>query len=275
MLLLAGFRMETFFILWILFALSPSLTLLFSKMAPIGERYLYLPSVGFTILLAIFLSRIKQTTLLILIAVFCAGSYGFLTYERLKDWQSEKTLWEDTAMKRPDSATANTNYGRALIEEKDYTNGKETLLLALKQKTSPQQKSNIYDLLGVVEMRQKNFSEAEEYFKRALKSNAGNHAAMNNLGVLYLRMSESEQNKAEQKELLSKAVTTFENILAISPHFIQPKFNLALALLQQGKYDRAEEYFDAVIENDPRGRFASQAIQFLLVIELEKRKAER
>lgn len=274
-LLLVGRRVEVFLILWIILTLSPSLIILFSQMTPIAERYLYLPSVAFAVLLALLLSRIRQTTIFAIIALAIIGLYGFSTQNRLKVWQSEKTLWEDTSMKRPDSATAHTNYGRALIEQKDYKQGKEALLLALKQKASPEQTSNIYDLLGVVAMRQKSYSDAEEYFKKALKSNPDNHSAINNLGVLYLRMSDDDIYKHEKQELLNKSVVTFEKVLAIVPHFIHPKFNLALVHMKQKNYKRAEEYFNAVIENDPRGPYASQSIQFLLAIELAKRKAER
>jgi tetratricopeptide (TPR) repeat protein len=273
-LLLVGQRVEAFLILWIILTLSPSLVILFSKMTPMAERYLYLPSVAFTVLLALLLSRIRQTTIFVLIAVSIIGFYGFSTHSRLKVWQSEKTLWEDTVMKRPDSATAHTNYGRALIEQKNYKAGEEALHLALQQKASPPQQSNIYDLLGLVEMRQKHYHKAEQYFKDALKKNPGNMSSMNNLGVLYLTMAESKKHQDGQQELLSKAATVFEKILVISPHFIQPKFNLALVYMKQKNYEMAEEYFNAVIENDPRGSFASSAIQFLLAIEFEKRSSK-
>jgi tetratricopeptide (TPR) repeat protein len=244
-------------------------------MSPIGERYLYLPSVGFTVLLALFLSKINRLPLFVVIVALFVGSYSLLTYDRLKVWESDLTLWEDTSRKNPLSATAHTNYGRALIEQQDYTTAQHELHLALKQKTSPEQKSNIYDLLGNMAMRQKRYEQAEKYFKKSLQSDTKNLSAMNNLGVLYLRMSENEKDNSEQQKLLAKAVTTFENILAVSPNFIQPKFNLGLALLAQKKYDKAEEYFNAVIENDPRGDFASKAMQFLLVIEFGKNKTER
>ena len=268
-------RVDVFLILWIILTLSPSLIILFSQMTPIAERYLYLPSVGFTVLIAVLLSRIRQTAILVIIALAIIGLYGFSTHNRLKVWQSEKTLWEDTVMKRPDSATAHTNYGRALIEQKNYKQGKEALLRALQQKASPEQTSNIFDLLGVVEMRQKSYAEAEEFFKKALKSNADNHSTMNNLGVLYLNMSDDEKYKHEKQGLLNRSMAAFEKVLGMSPHFIQPKFNLALVYMKQKNYERAEELFSAVIENDPRGPYVSQSIQFLLAIDIEKRKAER
>jgi tetratricopeptide (TPR) repeat protein len=274
-LLLVGRRVEAFLIAWIILTLSPSLIILFSQMTPIAERYLYLPSVAFTVLLALLLARIRQTAVFVIIALAIIGLYGFSTQNRLKVWQSEKTLWEDTSMKRPDSATALTNYGRALIEQKDYKQGKETLLLALQQKASLEQTSNIYDLLGVVEMRQKSYADAEEYLQKALKSNPGNQSTMNNLGVLYLRMSDDDMYKHERQELLNRSTAVFEKLLAISPHFIQPRFNMALAHMKQKNYEMAEKHFNAVIENDPRGPYASQSIQFLLAMDLEKRKAER
>lgn len=272
---LAGFKAGLFLLLWVLFTLLPSLVILFSKMPPIGERYLYLPSVGFTIFLAIILAGIKRREIFIVSVLAIISLYAFSTHERLKAWQDDLTLWEDTAAKNPALATAHTNYARALIAKKEYEKGREELLVALKQKISREQASVTYDLLGVIEMKQNNPIKAEALFQDAMKANPQNILTLNNLGVLYLRMSESDTYKNDKDALLEKAVHTFEKILERSPNFIQPRYNLGLCYMKKENYGKAEQYFNEVIELDPLSEFTDNAIQFLMFIEIDKIKAKR
>lgn len=262
-----------FLISWIILTLLPSLFILVSQIgSPIGERYLYLPSVGFCILAGFLFSKISNKKLLFTSFAIIAISGSFLTYERIKVWENDLTLWKDTVSKSPSSAIAHANYGRALLEKNDFEQGRKELLIALQQKKiSAELVSIIMDMLGVVEMRDKNYQKAESYFKESLKAYSKNVTALSNFGILYLRMSESIKNEEEKKSVIEKAISNIEKALSISPGFIQARFNLGLCYLQIKEYDKAQKYFESVIELDPRSSLSNEAMQLLLITEFAKR----
>jgi tetratricopeptide (TPR) repeat protein len=86
-----------------------------------AERYLYLPSAGFVILIAA-LSRIaversffnRQTVPVIVSLFIITGMYfGVLTMQRNHAWKNDYNLWSDTVAKSPDSHVAHNNLGVA------------------------------------------------------------------------------------------------------------------------------------------------------------------
>lgn len=270
-------RLETFLLIWIIVTLVPSLPILFSQVSnPIGERYLYLPSVGFAILLMILLLDKKKTTILLVSVLAVLIAYAFSTHERLNAWKDDATLWEDTVRKSPDSVYARANYGAALLKINKVDKGKEELLVALKQrKGSFILTSSIFYLLGTAELNQNDRERAEEYLIDSLKINPKNELAYSNLGYLYLNMARPTDTDAKKKDDLRKAIKYFEEALRLSPGFIQPMYNLGLCYLKMGDFKRAEDYFNAVIESDPLGDLSTQSIKFLHAMEFARRTARK
>jgi tetratricopeptide (TPR) repeat protein len=270
-------RLEFFLLIWIIATLLPSLSIVFSQIAaPLGERYLYLPSAGFAILSGLILTKIKNKKVFWISVLSILIVFGVLTFERLKVWKNDIVLWEDTVRKNPNSITALTNYGRALLEGKEPEKAKGELLVALGQeKIMPEQASTILYLLGTAEMTGKNYEKAEAHFKDAIKNNPRNAVAYNNLGILYLRMSESPDARGRENQVVDEAIRNLKEALAISPNLLQAKFNLGLCYLKQRDFDNAERSFYSVIESDPFGNLSRDAQQLLFLIELEKQNLQK
>ena len=79
-----------------------------------AERYAYLASVGYVVLVVMFLSSLKKDIykkvilgILIIQAVMFAG----ISYDRNKDWNNDYLLWRDTLNKNPESASATSSLG--------------------------------------------------------------------------------------------------------------------------------------------------------------------
>lgn len=272
-----GRKLEAFFTFWIIITLLPSLVILFSQVSNIiGERYLYLPSVGFSILVGLVMSNITSRKLLLACILSISTVSVVVTYDRLKAWETDLALWEDTVQKSPLSVNAHINYGRALLDNNDIDNGKNELLIALGLRNKGLiQTSKIYELLGTAEMKSKNYAKAESYLITSLKTNPKNATAYNNLGILYLRMSESPDVAGNENTYLNRAIKSLEQSLVISPNFLQPKFNLGLCYLKQRDLDNAEKSFYSVIEADPGGKFCAEASQFLMFIEFMRLKLSK
>ena len=272
-------RLAVFLTCWIIITLSPSLLILYSQVtaAPIGERYLYLPSVGFSLLIGALLLKSNKKVMIASILVIIVA-YSFSTHERLKVWKNNMTLWSDTVEKSPDSVIAHTNYGAALLDAGKFDDAKRELLVALRLKRmSFEQVSAIFNLLGVIEVRNGYYENAEEYFEKALTANPKNITAYNNVGYLYMQMSESAKaDETGENGLIEKAIENFKEASRLSPNFIQPKYNLGLCYLKKGDLETSERYFNSVIELDPRSDLAREAIEFLTVIQFMKaNKAKR
>ena len=93
------------------------------QLIPVGEaimadRYVYIPSIGFFILLGLLYESLleKKTVSLKILAgiiVLIAAFWGYATYERTQVWKDSLTLWNDVLKKQPGAATAWHNRGCA------------------------------------------------------------------------------------------------------------------------------------------------------------------
>ena len=84
-----------------------------------AERYLYLPTFGYAIILAYIYSRAgkfmpRNSATAILIAVALIGVLSSGTIIRNADWKDSYALWSDTVKKSPQSAVARQFFGYAL-----------------------------------------------------------------------------------------------------------------------------------------------------------------
>jgi hypothetical protein len=122
---LAAYRKNKIFFFGLLLIVIPLLPAFFIKKiggTPFAERYLYMPSAGFVLILAIFLSWLKKKfpgagagiTMVFLVIL---GILIFGTVSRNNVWKDATSLWSDTVRKSPDSAIAHYNLGAAYATE--------------------------------------------------------------------------------------------------------------------------------------------------------------
>ncbi|MBF0345897.1 MAG: tetratricopeptide repeat protein [Nitrospirae bacterium] len=264
-LFLRRLNVELFYLLWIGGTLLPSLTIMFSQVAnPLGERYLYLPSAGFACLVGLIGCKLFRYRVFITVAVVFLLAFSYLTHDRLKVWKNDLTLWQDTVRKNPDSVVAHTNYAIALLQEKNIKAAEDELTIALKNPVkSLEQTSIILNTIATIHMKRDNYVTAEELLNASIMADQANLSAHNNLGYLYMRMSEVK--KEDKQALLTKAISIFEKALNLSPGLTHTRLNLGLCYLELNKLDKAEAAFSAVIEFDPGGELSKKAIYFLVL----------
>jgi tetratricopeptide (TPR) repeat protein len=268
-----GKRMECFLLAWIIITLVPSLVILFSQMAnPLGERYLYLPSVGFSILLILFLSKIRNRPAFVMSLLLVFSVYTVSTIDRTKAWENDTTLWEETVKTNPRSLYARINYGSSLLRTGDRHKAKSELITALKMKdVNLKDVSTILYLMGEAELEEENYVKAEKHFIDAQKADPSNVAVFNGLGYVYFHLSGLPEITAAKKTLfVERAIKSYEHALKLSPRFYKPMYYLALTYMKKGDLDNAEKYFKSVIALDSRREFAANATKFLMLIERKK-----
>ncbi len=115
-------KIVLFGLLLFIVPLLPALYIKGISWKPFAERYLYLPSVGFVLILTIFLSwargKLQHTVWSItIVSVAILALYIVETVNRNNVWKNSLTLWSDTVLKAPDSAMAHFNLGAAYASE--------------------------------------------------------------------------------------------------------------------------------------------------------------
>lgn len=173
--LLPAVRMNFKYKIAILFFLFPLLIVsnLFLKIGSIAaERWLYLPSAGFAILVSIFLSKLfysiksRKVFLVPLILVILLGGYYYRNFLRNKDWQDGFSLYKNTAAASPNSVLARNNLGAMYLLKKDYSNAKIEIEAATK--IYPDYPQLLFNW-GIYYQETGNEKQSEEYFLKTLE----------------------------------------------------------------------------------------------------------
>ncbi|MDP2736659.1 MAG: glycosyltransferase family 39 protein [bacterium] len=186
----------------LIFSYLPIANLIFSTGTIAGERLMFYPSLGlclFFVWLILAIYRLKPKKILIycclmfLLAVFIF--YGFLSFKRSGDWQTEKKLFTSAAKCAPNSVLSQSNLGAAYYLDGDLVNAKIALLKA----------EQIYDgypkginNLGLVYWKEGDRELAKKYFLHALDFEFPYYGAYENLALMAIE----DKNWAEAKKWL-------------------------------------------------------------------------
>lgn len=204
----------SFGIYWIFITLLPV-----SNIIPLGElvaeRFLYLPSIGFCLILAKIISMIPhlRTKLLrpqqlkfisTLFFVVVIAGYSLRIIVRNKDWKDEITLFKKTIESSPNSARAHFNLGNAYYSKGLYKLAESELKQAVEIDYNY---TLAHNNLGVLYGKKGFYEKATIEFEKAISSDPNFWEAYANLGGTYLKL--------EQKE---KAISMFEKALKINPN---------------------------------------------------------
>jgi len=219
-----------FGILFFLIALSPVSNLFFMTASTMGERFLYIPSFGFCIIVTYLLIRgtradtKKQRAdnfqlavvnrLLLLVVVAICVFYSYKIMSRNKDWKDSLTLFSHDVKVASHSARTNQNVGSALM-------------LAVMKSPNKQGQADTFML-------------AKEYLKKALEIYPEFYAPLSHLGVIYIF-----ENKFDS------AYDCLKRAAAIMPDDVDVNFNLGLALFHLQKNDSAIKVLTRTVQLSP------------------------
>lgn len=112
-------RIITFGILWIYIALIPT-----SNLIPLvnhtAERYLYIPSLGFAVIVSFVFLRLEKwrSRLAYLVLILLLLFYGTRTLARNRDWVNNLAIWGKTYSQNPTNLKAINNLAASYIDEK-------------------------------------------------------------------------------------------------------------------------------------------------------------
>jgi Tfp pilus assembly protein PilF len=222
-----GQRLVTFLLLWIGLTLAPSLTIVAKiPTAPVAERYLYLPSVGFCLLAgygAVMLversgHRVGRTIVVTAMALLLSAA-AVATVQRNAVWRSNLSLWADTAEKNTTDGLPARSLGAAYLEQGDHAKALQYFHLALQRRNDALGRFVIYNNLGSLAMAEQRLDDAEQDYRTALTLNPSAPDTLFNLGLIALTRATDKQasDQAAKHDQALRARQLFEQALQQHP----------------------------------------------------------
>ncbi len=207
---------------------------------PFAERYLYLPSVGFALIIALCIARIimkpQGPVVMAVVLPAVVGLYAYGTIQRNPVWRDEFSLWSDTVMKSPHDAIARANLGFALKSRGRLEEAIEQYRTAVGLDPN----SEMFKALGVAYTAAGQTDKAIEAFESALRIQPNDATTYNDLGAVY-----------EGLGMLDKAVEFYQAALKLNPDLPDTHYNLGLAYRREGLLDSAIVHFETAARLNP------------------------
>ena len=210
---------------------------------PMAERFLYIPSFGFCLLLGLLggelFSRVslpaKATSICLLSLIFIP--YGYNTVTRNRDWWDETKFYLKMTESSPDSFVIHNNLGVKYNEIGEYEKAIESCRRALKKRGDYVE---AYNNIGVAYFHKGEYDQALRECEKALKVNPRYEKIYNNLGVIYYTLKKYDV-----------AVRQYEEAIRLKPKLSDPYYNLGNLYYDLRKYDAAIWYFKKALALDP------------------------
>lgn len=202
---------------------------------PLAERYLYLPTAGYAVIVGstLYLIFKTQTRYMLITVLFILIIYALAVAQRNTTWRDDYSLWSDTVKKVPDSSLAHLNLGRAYFDKNRLDEAVREYVTALRLEP---RNPLTYNNLGFAYYRMGRIDEAIGEFMTALKIKPDYAIVHNNLGIVYLGQGRVDE-----------AIQELATASILKPDYVKARNNLGIAYSMQGRLDEAiKEYMIAL-----------------------------
>jgi tetratricopeptide (TPR) repeat protein len=225
-------RRVTFLLLWSVLTLGPSLAIVWKiPTAPVAERYLYLPSVGFCLLVGYAAARVlamdgtpRVAATVVVGLTLTAGAVA--TVRRNAVWRTNLTLWTDTAAKNTTDGLPMRSLATAYQQLGDIAKATAYFQVALQRRNDQMGLFTIYNNLGSLAMVAQHLDDAEGHYQTALSINPNAPECLFNLGLIELTRT-TGADAAGKREHGQRARQFFEHAAQLSP--LDPDIQVGLA----------------------------------------------
>ncbi|KAJ8402447.1 hypothetical protein AAFF_G00369360 [Aldrovandia affinis] len=227
-------------VLFLVFPFIPASNLFFRVGFVVAERVLYMPSMGYCILVVHGLNRLCSlvgrwgamaltVSMLLLLLLF-----SWKTVQQNEIWLSREVLFRSGIQTLPHNAKVHYNYANFL---KDRGRNQEAIHHYKTALRLYPRHASAMNNLGTLTRHPE---EAERYYRRALEINPQHNRALFNLGNLL-----KSQGKEEEAERLLRDSILF------GPHFADAYSSLASLFAEQKRFSEADEIYLQGIESCP------------------------
>jgi tetratricopeptide (TPR) repeat protein len=240
--LLAGARRPAvvFGVVWLLAFLAPVLGVVPVAGAPVAERFLLLPSLGWCLLLGAWLGRSAGTRWglphrLLFAALVCL--FAAATVRHAPVWRDEPALYADMAARSPTEHLPRYDLGISLQRRGDFAGAQAAFAAAVELEPAH---APSWQGLGIARGRLDDLAGAEAALRRAVAADPRLAEARYNLGAVLLHRGD-----------LGAAGEAFCAALALRPDYDQARASLVETLVRAGDVPGARRELDALRAADP------------------------
>lgn len=226
--------------LFLVFPFVPASNLFFRVGFVVAERVLYMPSMGYCILVAHGLGRLCSVvgrwgaTVLSVSMLLLLLLFSWKTVQQNNVWLSREALFRSGIQTLPHNAKVHYNYANFLKDSNRHQEAIHHYNIALR--LYPRHASAMNNLGTLTQSPE----EAERYYRKALDTNPQHNRALFNLGNLL---------KSQGKE--KKAEALLRDSIRFGPHFADAYSSLASLYAEQRRFAEANEVYVKGIEHCP------------------------
>lgn len=275
-----GDKLLALFVIWFFGALAPSLAIAYFVIseAPVAERYLYLPSVGFCLLVA-YLLLVELPSLLapgarraavygaVAASLVLAAVYGEGTIVRARVWKKDLEFWKDGVAKSPNEGLPHLHLGLAYANLNDQVSAEREYRLAIDPTVEydVEGRSTALNNLGMLYMGKGNYDQAEDFFQQAIHMRPDYATPHYGIGVTSMRRAERLYDTAGREEAIpymQKSEQYFRRAIELNPQYVKALNQLAYLLANTGHTEEAMQNLDRVFRLVSRGPEYEFAVKF-------------
>jgi tetratricopeptide (TPR) repeat protein len=230
-------RLMGFAVIWFFVTLLP-VCHIFPHHELLAEHYLYLPSFGFVLLIALILDQLlafdRWRYVVYTVFAIVLVLLSTRTINRNYDWKDSFSLWSKTVETAPNCARALSNLGMEYYKLKEYSQAEQLYQRAISIRPG---QDKPYSNLGNLYRVKKDYSNALVMYKKAVQLNPANCTHYNTLGHAYAMVKNFDQ-----------AVKAFEQALECKPNYAEAYNNLGNVYRGLKDADRAITCYQKAIQ---------------------------
>ncbi len=228
--------------------------------ALVADRYLYLPSFGFCLLVGMLLHRLSTVVRVSRSVAFAAVALlavvmGVVTTRELAPWENDLLLFQNAAQVAPHNALANANLGAQMLLRGESERARQLLLASYA--IDPHAWMTAYNL-AYLYYSLGDLGQAELFVRRAIAIDAHNKNQYMMLALTLKRLGRFREAEA-----------AFRKTMEVWPQAPLAHLSLAEVLEQQGRYDEALSEF----QEELNGQNPGPARQGIARVQAEKAAA--
>ncbi|MBF0559014.1 MAG: tetratricopeptide repeat protein [Nitrospirae bacterium] len=214
---------------------------------PYGQHYLYLPSLGFVVVLAVSFDLLNRKTAhhsiaTLLIVLIILGLYSFQTITRNPAWKDDFTLLADAVRKSPEAELPHRKLGLVLLGMNRYNEAIEQYRIAVDLNPND---LHAHQGLAVAYTKSGMAEKATEQYQIAEM-----------LSPAFL----NEGTALIKKGLVKEAIEQFKAVLAIDPSSVLAHYNLGVIYVNSQQADKAIEHLEASVRLQPNNALSRYAL---------------
>ncbi len=250
---------------WYLGTLVPVIGLVQVGSQAMADRYTYLPSIGFFVLVIWGAAEVigaSPTRRLIggLGAAVILSACAFLTRTQAYCWRNTLTLFQHALAVTSGNVVAHDSLGFYYASRKQPEEAERAFRAALAIQTNS---AYAWQGLAMALIDQQRPAEAIAACQAALDADPRMAAARSTLGLALMKLGRTND-----------AIACYSEALRLQPELAEAHYNLANALAGQGQFAAAREHYEASLRSDPGSADAHNNLAYMFAREGQPKRAE-